>query len=177
MRKIPLLFFFFVALFFTFFGTAFFTQVPFLPFSPFLAVLYYRTSFLTALWIASCSGLLVDFVSSEMVFGKEALNFCCTTLLLYKQKRHFFEDKVFAVCCFTAIVSLFSSSIDFAFFSLFQDPLPLFLSSFFDFLIPTLIINAMYAFCCFSLPFFFYRILRQKRWRSLFSKFDRTTVR
>ena len=52
-----------------------------------------RTSLLTSLWLAFLSGLIIDLLSAELRFGTYALNYSLATLILYNQKRHFFEDK------------------------------------------------------------------------------------
>src|ERR1700722_1061302 len=109
MRQVPLVFPFLLALLFAVCGTVFLPRVHLLAFSPFLGLLYNKCSFIKALWISSLCGLVIDLLSSEFRFGIHALNCCLTTLLLYKQKRHFVEDRSLALSLFTVLISIVST--------------------------------------------------------------------
>lgn len=111
MKKVPLWFCFFLSLFFSVCTPILFPQVRIFAAAAFLAILYSRSSFLPSIWLATCQGLCLDLISSYSRFGLQALNLCLTTLLLYRYKRHFFEDKPIALSCFAALISSVSTLI------------------------------------------------------------------
>jgi rod shape-determining protein MreD len=151
MRQVPLLFPFALALLFTLAGTALLPHVKLFAFAPFLALLYNRCSFQSSLWLASLCGLVIDLSSSEFRLGVHALQFCLTTLLLYQQKRHFFEDKPLALCLFTLLISSVSTLLQLLLVSIFNQAIPfsgMLLAT--DFFVMPLL-DAVYAlvwFCC-----------------------------
>ena len=151
-RKVPLYVPFLLALFATLATTIWLPSSRLLCFSPFLAILYQRTSLLKALWIASGCGLILDVTSAEWILGAHALNFCLTTFLLYKQKRHFFMEGTLSLLLFTALISFVSSLLYFTLSALFQRSSLFSFHSFLTelFLMPAL--DALYALVWFALP-------------------------
>ncbi|GEM_PF-360239 len=168
MRQVPLLFPFFIATFFAFFGTALFPQVKFFAFSPFLALLYNRTHFHTSLWIASLCGLMVDLLSSEFRLGIHALSYCLATFLLYQQKKHFFEDKLLALSIFTLLIGSTASIIELLLISIFDRALPLSMGMFLTDLILMPLFDAVYAFLCFCCPILLYLHVKKVGWKTIY---------
>jgi len=166
LRQVPLLFPFSLACFFAIFGTALVQEVKLLVFSPFLALLYHRLNLQTSLWIASMCGLAVDLLSSEFRLGVHALTYCLATLFLYKQKRHFFEDKPLSLSLFTLLISVISTILQLLLISIFDRALPL--SG--KLLITDLVIlpsfDAAYAFVCFSCPMMLYLHIKRIGWKA-----------
>jgi len=151
MKKIPLNALFAIALFFALFGTALFPRWQLLAFAPFLVFSYYRISLLQALWISCGAGLILDFLSTPH-FGLMALNYTLTTLILFPQKRHFFEDKPFTLSVFTALFSLLSTLLHlFLFYTFETHPVSFTLSLWTDLLFMPCI-DGVYAFLCFYCP-------------------------
>lgn len=171
MQQVPLLFPFSIAAFFALFGTALFPQFKFLAFSPFLALLYNRSNFLTSVWIASLCGLMIDLLSSEFRLGIHALTYCLATFLLYQQKKHFFEDKPVALSIFTLIISSVSSVLQLLLISIFDRALPLSLGMLVTDLVMMPLFDAVYAFLCFCCPIMLYLHIRKVGWKTLCSKF------
>jgi rod shape-determining protein MreD len=170
MRQVPLYFPFSLALFFALFGTAFLPHVRLLAFSPFLALLYNRSNFTAALWISSLCGLAVDLLSSEFRLGIYALNYSLTTLLLYKQKRHFFEDKPLALSLFTLLISVVSTILQLLLISIFDRALPLSGKLLITDLIIMPIADAIYAFLWFSCPMMLFLHIKKIGWRAFSSR-------
>src|SRR3990167_6718881 len=112
MRRLPLWFPFLFALFYALFGACLFPKLHLHPFAPFLAILCYKTTLIKTLWLASLAGLCIDLFSSPLYFGLYGLNYCVTTLFLYKHRHHFFEDKPFSIPLFTLLISAVSSLIE-----------------------------------------------------------------
>lgn len=171
MRQVPLWFPLSLACFFALFGTVLLPDVRLLAFSPFLAFMYNRLSFKASLWVASLCGLAIDVLSSEYRIGIHALNYCLTTLLLHKQKRHFFEDKSLSLSLFALLVSVVSTALQLLLIAIFERPLPLSTKLLLtDFaLLP--IIDAVYAFFCFSCPLMLYLHIKKVGWKPFCSAF------
>lgn len=171
MRRVPLIFPFFLALIFSICGTVFLPHIRLLAFSPFLAILYNKANFIKSLWIASLCGLAIDLLSSEFHLGVHALNYCLTTLTLYKQKRHFFEDKPLALSLFTVIISITSTILQYFLICIFDHALPLSKKLAVTDLIIMPLADAAYAFLWFFCPIRFYIYIKKIGWRAFFLKF------
>lgn len=170
MNQVPLLFSFSLALFFALWGTALLPHLRLLAFAPFLALLYNKRSFVKSLWIASLCGLIIDLLCSELRLGVHALNYCGTTLLLYKQKRHFFEDKALALSLFTLLISIVSTILQFFLISIFGQGLPLSAKLILADLLVMPVADAVYAYLWFTCPMLLYAYIKKVSWRTLYSK-------
>ena len=170
MRQIPLIFPFSIACFFALFAPALLSSIKLLPFSPFLAFLYNRSNFQTSLWIASLCGLIIDLFSSEFHLGIHALNLCLTTLLLYRQKKHFFEDKPLAYCLFALLIAATSSLLQLLLISIFDRALPFSMSLLATDLVLMPLVDAFYAFVCFCCPMLLYLHIKKIGWRVFWAK-------
>jgi rod shape-determining protein MreD len=170
MRQTPLLFPFSLAFFFAVCGTVFLPRIHLFAFSPFLGILYNKCSFTKALWISSLCGLIIDLLSSEFRFGIHALCCCLTTLLLYKQKRHFVEDKALALSLFTVLISIVSTLLQLFLISIFDQALPFSAKLIVtDFMIMPLA-DAAYAFVWFTCPIKLYAHIKKVGWRTFYTK-------
>ncbi|MBY0528712.1 MAG: hypothetical protein K2P51_00810 [Rhabdochlamydiaceae bacterium] len=175
MKTVPLSFPFFLSLFFTAFGTVFFPQIRLIAFAPFLALLYSRAPFLFSLWISAIAGLCIDLFGSQSRFGLYALNYCLTTFILYKHKRHFFEDKPIALSCFTAIISSLSTLLQLCLSSIFDQAIPFswkFVS--FDLLMMPCI-DALFAYVCFFNCMKLYIKVKSIHWQQVFEHLRKLT--
>jgi rod shape-determining protein MreD len=170
MRQIPLIFPFSIACFFALFESALFSSVKLFAFSPFLAFLYNRSNFQTSLWIASLCGLLIDLFSSEFRFGTHALGLCLTTLLLYRQKKHFFEDKPIALCLFALLIAATSSLLQLLLISIFDRALPFSMGLLATDLVLMPLVDASYAFVCFCCPMLLYLHIKKIGWKVFVAK-------
>jgi len=170
MRQVPLSFPFGLALFFTLFTTVFFPKIPLFTFSPFFALLYYRRSLATALWIATLSGLMIDLLTSEFRLGIHAWDACITTLLLYKQKKHFFEDKPLALSLFTILISATSTLMQWLLIATFDRSLPLSGKGIVTDLFLMPIVDGAYAFFAFTCPMQLFVYIKKRGWRLFFSE-------
>lgn len=161
MTKKPLWIYLCLACLFLWIGTALFPHFRVWPFAPFLAVLFHRTSFLAALWSSFFCGLSMDLLSSQFSFGLLALSHCITTLFLYGQKRHFFEDKPIAFSLYSALISAFLSLFLILLSSLSDKQIPLTPSLFFSDLLIMPFLDAFYAFLWFTVPSALYVYIRR----------------
>lgn len=163
MKKLPLIAGFFLALTCLFFGTAFFSQFRIWPFSPFLALCFYRVSFKKALWLSFFLGLLMDIFSSQFKFGLFAFDHVLVTAVLYGQKRHFFEDKVIAFSLYTALTSCLLSFFLLILSSLSDRQITVTLSVLLSDLIFMPFLDALYAFFWFICPASLYLFSKKER--------------
>ena len=152
---------FFLALITALFGTALLPNVRLMAFAPFLALLYMRKSFVTSLWIACLSGLLIDLLASQHRFGIYGLGYCLITVLLYSQRKHFFDDKPLGLALFTALISFFSTSLQLI---VFERGISLTWKLACTDLIGMPLLDAVYAFVWFTCPIKVYQhILSSKK--------------
>jgi rod shape-determining protein MreD len=170
MRRVPLLFPFFLACFFALFGAALTQEVKLLAFSPFLALLYNRFTFQGSLWIASLCGLIIDLVSSQFCLGVYALNYCVTTFILYRQRKHFFEDKPLALCLFTLFISAVSTGLDLLFIAAFADSVPFSRNLLWADLVAMPLLDAVFAYFWFCCPIMLYLHVQKLGWKVFLAK-------
>jgi hypothetical protein len=142
MKRPPLLFFFLLALIALLLAPNVFPSIRLLTFSPFFALVFLRKNFLTSLWIACLSGLILDLFTVDIRFGVFALCSAATAAVTYKFKSYFYEDNFFSIPLFTALISTVFSIIQFV---LLQHPV-----SFNLLLMPLL--DAIYGFVWFTAP-------------------------
>lgn len=142
---------FFTAFFSNLLFPLFFPKLHLLFFVPFLIFVYYRYSFLTTLWIVSCTGLVNDLFASHF-FGISSINYLLTTLLIYRWKNHFFVDKLSTLPVMTALFSSLSSILHWLLLFFLDQSFPLSPTFVFTdfFLMP--IADALFAFAFFTLP-------------------------
>jgi len=146
---------------FLWYGTALFPFVHVWPFAPFLATVFHRVPFISALWISSFIGLAMDLTSSEYPFAVFSISHVVCTVFLYSQKRHFFEDKPIGFCLFSALISTFLSLILIFFSFFFSTKIPLTLASFFFDLVLMPPIDALYALIWVLTPTTLYGYIRR----------------
>ena len=152
LKKISLWIYFIVAFFFLLLGTALFPHFRVWPFAPFLAILFYRVSFSKALWLSFLCGLAMDLFSSQFKFGLLTLTHTAIALLLFGQKKHFFEEKATAVSLYSVLISGFLSLFLLIFSSLSEKQIAISLPILFSNLIIMPFLDGLYTFICFSLP-------------------------
>lgn len=159
---------FFLALFMAIFRTAFIPTLSLMAFAPFLALLYQKRTFLPSLWIAFSCGLINDLMTSQRPFGLYALNFILTTLILYPQKRHFFEDRSLTLCLFTFFISSLSTLIQLILLVTVNQNPPLGWPLFFTDLFVLPLFDALYAAVWFIGPMKLYTYMRKQGLKKIF---------
>ena len=162
--------FFLIALFFS---LSSFTSV--LAFSPYLAILYRRSGWIKALWIATLCGLILDLLSTSP-FGLHALQMLLVTIFLYRL-RIFFVDKPIGLASYTALISLTSTLFSRFALIVCDLPLPFTLKGFLTDFILMPIGDALYAFLFFSCPFILCQLLRKLYFYFLFIKKERKALK
>lgn len=147
-------------------GSALMPGVRLMAFAPFLALVYTRRPFVRALWLAALCGLVMDLMSCQLRFGLYALNYCLTTLLLYSQKRHFFDDKPLSLPLYTFFVSGAASLIEFGLIAVFHKSLSLDGKTAFTELLMMPLADALYAFLWFTCPIRLTQHVQRVGWRA-----------
>lgn len=172
MKQVPLSFPFFLALAIAIWGTVFFPTVRLFAFAPFLAIVYTKRSLLSSLWISALCGLIIDLLSSEMRLGAYAFSYSLVTLVLYQQKRHFFDEKPLALSLFTALIAASATLVQAVMLYLFGNKIELgFLWVVTD-LLGMSLLDALYAFVWFTCPIKLYQHVQRVGWRNLIVKKD-----
>jgi rod shape-determining protein MreD len=151
----------------------FFPFLHLLYFAPFLILCFNRCSLMGCLWWALICGLVVDLFSSETRLGTYAINYCLTTLCLYRYRFHFFEDGFSTLPVLSFGFTCIFTLIQVAIFYLIDKPITLTV----EWLINDLIFfptqAAIYSILAFSLPawvlalmkrrFYLFRLARRRR--------------
>lgn len=172
--KTPLIIPFLLALSAALFGNVFLPHIKLIAFAPFLAIVFTRKTFVASLWLACLSGLVIDLLSSQLRFGLHSLNYCLTAILIFHQKRNFFEDKPTALSLYTALVSCASSVIQLFLIYAFDTGLNFSWMLMITDLILMPLTDGVYAFLWFVLPIKGYKFLQKSGWlnRNLFKLKD-----
>lgn len=170
MTSIPLLYVFLITLLCTLFSTAVYPQIHLIPFAAFFALLYLRTSLTASLWIALGCGLLLDLISSDLRFGFYALNTCLTTLLLHRQKKHFFEEKLHSICLLTGSISASITIFHWVFYSTTHLECNLSWKLFFIDFILLPICDALAVFLWIYLPVILFIYSRKMNWKAMIAR-------
>ncbi|MEM8727863.1 MAG: hypothetical protein AAGE99_04050 [Chlamydiota bacterium] len=155
--------FFLIALFFS--PTSLFAV---LPFSPYLAILYRRSTRIKALSISTLCGFILDLLSTSP-FGLHSLQMLSVTICLYRL-RIYFVDKPIGLASYTALISLTSTLLSRLGLIFYDSNCPFtFQGLITDFILMPLV-DAFYGFLFFSCPLIFYRLLRKFHFPFLFLK-------
>lgn len=170
MASIPFLYVFLITLLCTLFSTAVYPKIHLIPFTAFFALLYLRTSLAASLWISLGCGLLLDLINSDLRFGFYALNTCLTTLLLHRQKKHFFEEKLHSICLLTGLISASMTILQWIFYCTTQLECHLSWKLFFiDFMLLP-ICDAFAVFLWIYLPVILFIYSRKMNWKAMISR-------
>lgn len=147
----------FLFLYFLFFALLLPPLLPMLHllfFAPFLAYLFYQQEQIPCLWFSLLCGLCIDLLSSQTRLGTYALNYCLTTLILYRYKKHFFEDSLSTIPLMTGFFTFTSILIQIVLLYGLRLGFHVHLtwSWFKEDLLGTMIVNMLYAGISFTLP-------------------------
>lgn len=148
---------------FSFLGAPLFPALKIFSYSPLLVLLITHTHLSFALWMAFIFGSLTDFLSTTPM-GLHAVNFCLTTLLLFRQRRHFFADNPYNLSLFSALFSFNATLLYALLFFIFDRRVLLSGKWVLTDLLFLPAIDGLYAFIWFTLPFAVWEKL-QKRLR------------
>lgn len=159
MKKISLIPYFSLALFYQLSLPYFHNFFPILYFAPFFTLCFARKSLFFSLWCSFFIGLFLDFCTTTTPMGFYPICAIATTLLLHRLKIYFLEDKPFTFAIYSALYS-FTYSIFFSLLYSFFDP-KLSLSPL-PFLLDTLflpLLDGIYHILFFTMPILGYQYL------------------
>lgn len=94
-------------------------------FAPFIVLCFYRHSMTSCLCWSFCCGFIIDLFSAETQLGNYALNYCLTTLCLYRYQFHFFEDRLSTLPTMTFFFTSLSTMIQIVIFQIISRPFAL----------------------------------------------------
>lgn len=168
MRLLPLWLPFSFALAFAIWGTALFPQVKVWAFAPFLAITFHRASFSRSLWVSLLCGLILDCLSSQFPFGWFACVHVLGAFFLFRRKRHFFEDKPFALSFYSALLSIFFS-LNLLLIAFWYGEIPITLALLLSDLVFMPFLDALYAFLWFTCPLSLIVYIKKHNFKAWFS--------
>jgi hypothetical protein len=94
----------------------------------------------------------MDLVNSQFHFGFFAFATLLTCLLVFAQRRHFFEERLISAACYTALISLVFTAIQLLFLALFEKSFPLKWPLLLTDLLLMPLCDALYGLCWFTYP-------------------------
>lgn len=161
--------FFLLATLFAVIGTAF-LSIPLLAYAPYLAYTLMRHSLKKTLWHSLFCGVIMDTLQSTLPFGYSSLGLCLVSLILYRQKWWFFNDKLFSLSFFSAFFSFLFSFFQLGILSIEKKPLLLsWMTLCTDFILMPLC-DGLYAFIWFTGPYLIYNQIKKHGFNFLFIK-------
>lgn len=131
-------------------------------FVPFIVLCFYRCKLTSCLIGAFICGFIVDLFSAETALGNSALNYCLTTLCLYRYRYHFFEDRFSTLSTMTFFFSCLSTIMQVVMFSIASRPFALTGSWLFQDLFFTSFQSALYAIFAFKIPALIFSYLKRR---------------
>jgi hypothetical protein len=121
-------------------------------FAPFLVLIYYKRPLSHCLWIAFGCGLFMDLLAPFPRLGILALNYCLTSLIVYRSKAHFFEDGLTSLPVMTFLFAEVSTLIQIILLKVFATAPTLSLYWVGTDLIVMPLADALYAWIWFAFP-------------------------
>ncbi len=125
-------------------------------FSAFLVILLYNKPLIKCLWASLWCGCVLDLLSSQNHLGLHALTFTVTTWIFFSQRRHFFADSLSTLPLMTFLFSLVSTTLQTLQLAVFEHHLHLTKTWLLTDLLLFPLMDALYAFCFFVLPFYLF---------------------
>ncbi len=129
-------------------------SVRFLTFAPLITLIMSRFSFHYTLWLTSLIGVLMDLHSINFPLGFFGLNYCLSTLVVYRYKKYFLEEKPHIFALYSVLFSFIATTIHFILSATFEMNIKLHILTFFTDLIFMPILDGIYAFLIVLLPLY-----------------------
>lgn len=134
-------------------------SLRFVTFAPLITLGFSRLSLPASLFIAVFAGLFLDLYSPTLPLGFFALNYMLTTLLLYRYRKYFLEEKPHIFALYSTLFSFFSTALHFFLYALIDIHIKLRWQTIFtDFTIMPLL-DGLYSFIFVLLPLKIYKHL------------------
>jgi len=134
----------------------FFPQLKLFYFIPFLIVLSYQKALIHCLWGALGCGLIMDLLSSEPFFALHALNYSIIIILIHQLRFYFFADSLTTLPLLTFFFSFLTTLLHLVLYYIFGIPFSLNLAWMKTDLVFMPILDALYGFTIFILPYFIF---------------------
>lgn len=161
---------FWIALITALFAPLYAPKLHLMFFAPYLVVCFYKKARYPVLWRALGCGLLIDLLTSTPLFGLTSLNYCLTGLILYGQRRNFFEDQLLTLPLMTFLFSMISSALTALLYVVFGAELLISWRWIITDLIEMPILDALYALLLFAIPFQLTNKITKMKWYDRFRK-------
>ena len=135
--------------------------VRILGFLPFLLFALSRLSLPKVLWCSTLAGLTIDLYSFGPPLGFFALNYSLSSMILFRYKKFFSEEKLFSFVLYGILFSFTSTFIHFLLYAIIDTHLKLSLLSLATDLICMPVIDGLYTLVWALLPILLYKYLTE----------------
>ncbi len=147
-----------------------FPTIRILGFLPFILFAIIRLSLPTALWCSALAGVVIDLYSHGPPLGFFALNYSLSTLIIYRYRKFFSEEKSFPFALLGVLFSFTSTLIHFLLYSLFDTRLKLSPQTFLTDLFCMPIVDGIYTLTWILLPFLAIKYLTEPKRINLYKQ-------
>lgn len=141
----------------------FLPTIRLLGFLPFILFSLARLSLPKALWASALAGLTLDLYSFGSPLGFFALNYTLTSLILFRYKKFFSEEKLFAFTLYGVLFSFVSTLFHFCLYAIIDIHLKLSFFTLLTDLICMPLLDGIYTFVWALLPLLLYKYLYKER--------------
>lgn len=142
--------------------------IPLIAYAPYLMSILMHHSLKKVLWHSILCGIIVDLFQSTLPFGYSALGYLLASLIIYRQKWWFFNDKLGSLSFFVALFSLLFSLFQLITFKLQNHPITLSWYSLLSDFVLMPVCDGLYAFICFTSPLLIYSQIKKRGFHFLF---------
>jgi hypothetical protein len=151
------------------FAPILFPMIRLIGFLPFLLFAISRLRLPSVLWCSAIAGVTLDLYSFGAPLGFFALNYSLTSLILFRYKKFFSEENLWAFTLYALLFSFVSTLIHFFLYAIIDVHLKLSFLSLMTDLICMPLIDGLYTFVWALLPLLLYKYLTEPS-RILFYK-------
>ncbi|MCH9612570.1 MAG: hypothetical protein S4CHLAM102_10610 [Chlamydiia bacterium] len=155
----------------------FFTNMRILPFATFLTLVYSLRPLHYSLWSALFVGFILDLFSCHLPLGFYALGMVMTTLIIYRQRRHFLLEKRVIFMLYTLLFSITYFFVELLLLALFDSSMQFHTLSFVLHLIVMPVVDALYGFIWVLIPTFALYHIFSMNTVALFKRFSKLYLR
>ena len=138
-------------------------QIRLLAFVPFLTFVIANNRLPGALWLSLIAGLVVDLYSNIAPLGFFALNYTLTSVVVYRYRSYFSQEKAHIFSLYSLLYSLISTALHFVLYALIEMHIKLHLFSIITDLILMPILDGVYALVLVFFPLKVYAQITQPK--------------
>jgi hypothetical protein len=127
-------------------------SIPFTFFAPFLIISFYHRSLIHSLYYSLAAAIFINLLGNNEQMGATVISYSLASLIVYRQKQFFFDDKVWTLPVMVSLFSLLHTIFSGALLPLFETIAFPSASSLVYQAIRTMAYDLFFTSLCFSLP-------------------------